>query len=67
MELTHVPVQGPNTSPPPRLPQAVRLPLDRLWTAGIDPKTRQKVLQILSRVAARQLTAASQAKEADNE
>lgn len=52
MELTHVRVQGTNPGSPPRLAQAITLPLDQLWSRGIDPKTREQVLRVLSRVAA---------------
>ena len=53
--MTHVFVQGAN-SPPPRSSEVISLPLANLWTRGIDPNTRRDVLQILSRIAVKQLS-----------
>jgi hypothetical protein len=52
--MTHVFVHGANC-PPPRSPEPISIPLIDLWTRGIDSDTRQSVLQILSRIAARRL------------
>jgi hypothetical protein len=53
MEWTYVTFQGRNSGSPPRPLKAQALPLKQLWSQGIDPATRQQLLLILSRAAAK--------------
>lgn len=51
MELTHATTNRPNHRSPPRPQMPVPLPLDQVWSQGIDQVTRQRILRILGRLA----------------